>query len=135
MLGVRQLIGQVSVICQQQKPRCIIIQTPDRENARVHALNEVYHRRSAELLLRRCHIADRLMQHKIDKLGVLFADFPVQIGHLILFGVNLQPHFGYNLPVDLHLSLCNQLLCPSAGCHACLSQKFLQSFQFFFHIS
>src|ERR1035441_9059403 len=82
-------------------------------------------RRAIQFILARTHAAGRFVQRDVNQF-FRADEFPIH-RHLVVVGINFRPQQPDGLAVDLDAPLQNNLLARTAGSHAGISEKFLQT--------
>jgi hypothetical protein len=105
--GMRQEVGELTVIGEQDEPFAHAIETPHRKQPAV-TRHEINHPRPSGRVVIRRHHADRFVKEKDDPLGV-WQPLTVHANFLVL-RIDLRAEEGHDLAVDLDTTRRHQLL-------------------------
>ncbi len=123
---VQELLGEISIVRQDEDPCCIGVQTPDGIDAFLHATQELHDRVRRVGIANRRHIPGWLVEKKVCTTGDTWQPMTVN-ANLISFRVRLGSRLRYWPTVDRHTPRAHQRLGgPSRG-HARVGEELLNA--------
>jgi len=115
MFGMRDQVGEIPVIRQQQKPLGIVVQPADRIDPDLDPFEQVLHRGPPLRIGHGRHIPCRFVQHDIGRRLFGIDKLAVNLD-MVLGRVGLGPELGHHLPVHPHSALGNKFFRSAARC-------------------
>ena len=114
MAGVREQIGKITVIRQQQQPLAVLVQTPHRVHPNGHVRNQVHYRFAPTLIVRGGDVSPGLIHHIIIFLRLLrHIDLLSVYSEQVFQRVHFIAHCD-GPAVQLHAALTDELFCGPA---------------------
>jgi hypothetical protein len=104
MLGMRDQVGKIPVIRQQQKPLGIVVQPSDRIDPDLDPFEQVLHRGPPLRIGHGRHVTCRFVQHDVGRRLFGVDELAVNLD-MVLGRVGLGPELGHHLAVHPHPAL------------------------------
>ena len=86
--GMRELLGQVAVVGEEQQPEAVLVEAPHRiDPLRAGPLDQLHDRLAGMRIVERGHVALGLVEHQVDLLLALHAavvEFHLSVGSTLV---------------------------------------------------
>jgi len=115
MLGVRDQMGKIPIIRQEQQALGIVVQPADRVYADLDAFEQIVHRGPSLRIGHGRHKTRWFVQHNIRRRLFGVYEFAVDLD-MVFVWVGLGAQFGHDRPVHPHSALGNKLFRSAARC-------------------
>jgi len=126
MRGVREMLGEIAIIGQENQALRINIQPTHMEKALGAIKDEVTHTRATALITHCRHHADGLIDGKNQSVFGSRNSGAIDV-YRVKVGIDPHPLLAHCLSVDTHPALFDELLAGTATPDTCLSEHLLQA--------